>query len=385
MVNKNTFCIHPWRGISANSNGSVRVCCMSTVDIPDVNLRTHSFSEISASPWLDNLRMSLKHGIKHRNCNSCWGEEAAGIISKRQRDTNLNNLDEPTAIISIVDLKLGNLCNLKCRICSPKNSSKWYQEWMDLKVQDSDKATYTSHIKSLKTVWDSNSKIWDNIQASVEHIEHIDLFGGEPLINERLWELLSYVKSSGYASQISIHMNTNGSVRLTDEQWDTLSGFKYTDFQVSLDDIGARHTYQRHPSKWEEVKSNVLSYKEKSWLRLNTNITVSLFNLYYIDEIAYEINRQLDLHVHFNYLHRPEQLSVVHLSSDIKQILVAKMQNSGKFQDNIDAALNRVASAENPDMIKSFLTEVEMHDKYRNESFAETFPEWYALLMKHYG
>ena len=34
--------------------------------------------------------------------------------------------------VKFVDLKLGNLCNLKCRICGSWSSSKWAKEEIDL-------------------------------------------------------------------------------------------------------------------------------------------------------------------------------------------------------------------------------------------------------------
>ena len=29
------------------------------------------------------------------------------------------------------DIRIGNLCNLRCKMCNPGESTKWYDEWMD--------------------------------------------------------------------------------------------------------------------------------------------------------------------------------------------------------------------------------------------------------------
>jgi hypothetical protein len=121
------------------------------------------------------------------------------------------------------------------------------------------------------------------------------------------------------------------------------------------------------------------------WLKMNTNITISMYNLYYIDESSQQIFDEFGTDVYFNQLHRPDTLSITHLSPEIKSILVDKMKNARAFKRDIDNTLNRVATDPNPELVKKFLQETEIHDKYRNESFSATFPEWYELLMKHYG
>ncbi len=383
--NKKTFCIHPWKGLTVNNaNNSVRVCCMSVQDIPNASLKTNTMEEISNNEWLQGLRNSLQYGIRHKNCKACWEEEDAGMTSKRQRDTDFD-APLPDTTVSILDLKLGNLCNLKCRICNPYNSSKWFQEWADVRVDSSSLSHFTENIKSIKTLWDDDSKIWDNLEAAMPNVTHMELYGGEPFLIKRLWELLAFTKQAGNSKNISIHFNTNGSVSLTDEQWSILQEFKAVDFQVSLDDVGARHSYQRHPSDWNVVRENVLKFKSVPWLKMNTNITISMYNLYYIDESSQQIFDEFGTDVYFNQLHRPDTLSITHLSPEIKSILVDKMKNARAFKRDIDNTLNRVATDPNPELVKKFLQETEIHDKYRNESFSATFPEWYELLMKHYG
>ena len=43
--------------------------------------------------------------------------------------TNWTPDSEPT--LKFIDFKLGNVCNLKCRICGSWSSSKWAQEELD--------------------------------------------------------------------------------------------------------------------------------------------------------------------------------------------------------------------------------------------------------------
>ena len=86
---------------------------------------------------MEKLRQQFKNGERPLSCESCWQEESVGKTSKR-----MNSLykmkhslqkwtpnSEPT--LKFIDFKLGNVCNLKCRICGSWSSSKWAQEELD--------------------------------------------------------------------------------------------------------------------------------------------------------------------------------------------------------------------------------------------------------------
>ena len=71
---------------------------------------------------MENLRQQFKNGERPEGCSHCWAEESAGKDSKRINTLNKmkNSLknwtpdSEPT--LKFIDFKLGNVCNLKCRI-----------------------------------------------------------------------------------------------------------------------------------------------------------------------------------------------------------------------------------------------------------------------------
>ena len=74
-----------------------------------------------------NIRQDFKDGKQLEACKNCWKEEEAGIQSKRQRE-NFFWKDTPHDRLTVMDLKLGNICNSKCRICSSFASSQWAAE-----------------------------------------------------------------------------------------------------------------------------------------------------------------------------------------------------------------------------------------------------------------
>ena len=138
------ICILPWISIETSPIGTARPCCLAKDEItkPDgskYSLRENTLEEIYHSDYMQDLRKDFLAGNKPVTCQRCWDEEAAGRTSKRinsriRLKEYYNSVDfqntNPNQLW-FIDLKLGNICNLKCRICGSWSSSKWAQEEID--------------------------------------------------------------------------------------------------------------------------------------------------------------------------------------------------------------------------------------------------------------
>ena len=141
----NKFCVLPWISLEASPIGTVRPCCLAEEEIVDsnsvkFNLNTADFASIQNSEYMYQLRQTfLNHG-RPATCRKCWDEESAGRTSKRMHtldrlkhiitDTEWTHDAKP---LMFLDLKLGNICNLKCRICGSWSSSQSATEEIDRK------------------------------------------------------------------------------------------------------------------------------------------------------------------------------------------------------------------------------------------------------------
>ena len=84
-------------------------------------------------------------GEHPEQCIRCQTEEANGIISRRTYETSNwkdsisfekaaqmtsqeGYLDRSKNPIIHYDLRFGNRCNLKCRMCGPTDSDSWYSD-----------------------------------------------------------------------------------------------------------------------------------------------------------------------------------------------------------------------------------------------------------------
>ena len=122
-----TTCIDAFKNInivSSNNNVSVSACCL----IGATKVQTLDFEN---EPVLTSIRASWSAGIFPSECEPCKKEEDCGNISRRQgsnwwyKDQGYDNTD--VELIRL-DYWTGDLCNLRCIICGPGNSSAWKEE-----------------------------------------------------------------------------------------------------------------------------------------------------------------------------------------------------------------------------------------------------------------
>ena len=135
------FCVLPWVSLEASPIGTVRPCCLAKNELSDnlgnkFDLNNAKLSDITNSNELTNLRKEFLDGKMPSACQRCWSEEDAGRTSKRMHtlDRLKDILKHETTWTSepkhlyFLDLKLGNICNLKCRICGSWSSSTYAGE-----------------------------------------------------------------------------------------------------------------------------------------------------------------------------------------------------------------------------------------------------------------
>ena len=146
------FCVLPWVSLETSPVGTVRPCCLAEDELVDnagekFNLARAEFSTIQNSASMRQLRQEFIDKRQPQTCRKCWREERAGRTSKRMHTLDrlkhmLANETEWTADakpLRFLDLKLGNICNLKCRICGSWSSSTFAAEELNWLGPDADK------------------------------------------------------------------------------------------------------------------------------------------------------------------------------------------------------------------------------------------------------
>jgi len=295
--------------------------------------------------------------------------------------------------LKIIELNLGTICNLKCRICGPWSSNKWHHDYLKLievePAQTASIKTYTKRVEKWTHSFDDDSLFWQGFVNILPTLETINVYGGEPLLVKKQWDVLSESVTKGYSKNQKIEFNTNGTV-FDIEKLKILKGFKEVNLSVSIDDIGDRFEYQRHPAKWDDVWSNMLKFKEtceEFGFELAVCVTISNYNIFKIEEILQFLVDE-DVPFYINMLHDPPNYGVLNLHQSIKEIVVDKLNELIKVTEKIelrDSYINIVnylnSKQANASHWRYFSTMVKLLDEIRNESFEETFPEYHEVIQ----
>jgi MoaA/NifB/PqqE/SkfB family radical SAM enzyme len=390
MILSEKICMLPWISIETSPIGTARPCCLAIDEItkPDgvkYSLLENSLEEIYHSEYMQDLRKEFLKGNKPSTCQRCWNEEAAGRVSKRMNsrirlkeyydsiDWSNTNPDQ----LWFIDLKLGNICNLKCRICGSWSSSKWAKEEIDY-VPGIDRKTHLAYTYLQDGAWPRESELfWDNLRTLLPNIKYLEFTGGEPFLIEQHFKFLRYAVDTDHSKHIEIHYNTNGTV--FPEAARLWNHFKHVEIAFSIDNVGERFEYERHGADWQEVQANIRRFTEMRSAKISTQLctTMNIQNVYYLPELCDWIGTQTFDHVYFNMLHDPWHMCISKMTSQAQELVIDRLTSydfSPKYRAEVLRIIQFIRNGEGSDG-QEFLRKMQTTDQYRQQSFLDSHNE----------
>lgn len=304
--------------MATRPNGDVRLCCTSNasgagvVDAKEIglvkdngvrmNLRDHTIEEVWNSKFMRNTRTQMLSGSIPDGCTKCFLEESKGIKSKRYWETevwgerlDLNQVvssmsDDGSMPINIpyFDLRLGNLCNLKCVMCSPHDSSAWIKDWKlqtpqyknPMLIQDQ------GWDRTMDYTWYQKGSFIESMKGQAEHIKELYFAGGEPLLIPEHYNILRFMVEFGHAKNCVLRYNSNGT-EMSEELLELWSHFKLVKFNFSIDAFGSKNEYIRYPTDWNTIVQNLhILDNTPDNIVVNVACAVQLLNVKYLDELV---------------------------------------------------------------------------------------------------
>jgi MoaA/NifB/PqqE/SkfB family radical SAM enzyme len=394
----NKFCVLPWVSLEASPIGTVRPCCLAEQELRDdsgkkFNLATAEFAAVQRSPDMQHLREQFLAGEEPETCRKCWREERSGRTSKRMHTLDrLKHMIPDQAWtadakpLMFLDLKLGNICNLKCRICGSWSSSQFATEELQWLGPDQDrKSSY--HYTMLKAgAWPrENHGFWTEIDGVVDHIKYIEFTGGEPFLIKEHFDLLQQLVEKNLAAGIEIHYNTNGTQfpEAAEQIW---SHFKCVEIAFSIDDVGDRFEYQRSNASWAQVQENISRFRELRHrcpnIQLQVCSTVNVFNVVYLEELSHWIAAQHFDFVYWNMMHEAYYFSISTLPTAAKRVIDQRLalaqvtaQDRREF-DRIRDFMNAAPSLDGT-ILRMRIADL---DRKRNQNLCSVEPELAAII-----
>jgi organic radical activating enzyme len=405
----------PWVHIAVNPNGDVIPCCVSTATVDKIdgtpyNLGKDNLNQIINSDGYKSIRSDMLKGKLVNGCEQCYKQEQYGISHRNnynnywlKKESGRKKLASGTHIpetIEYIDLRFGNLCNLKCKSCSTINSSQFEKELFDIQESNPKIGNYISMTRYDDiNDWYNTDMFMENIKSQTDNILEMYITGGEPTIIDKNYEMLEYFIEQGKSKNIFLKLNTN-MTNMQDTFLNMISQFKQVMFFASIDGFGTMQEYIRYPSKWEQIDKNLnkLVEKTKDNIIIKVSPVIQSTNLGLITELFEYLENFNRIHdktvvaIHPIILHGPIQLDLLYLPIDYKKTCWDRieqwLEKSCKFQPadfhtTMTALKNKcLMEVDGEEQMRRFMEFNSMFDAHRGVRLQDVNPELYTILNK---
>ena len=349
MKNKScTFCMHPFTGLATREDGAIKVCCRS---LPIGNIKNETLEEAWNGENMREVRRQVLSDERPDVCKPCFDLEDQGVQSLRQRHI-ADNMPEsrvnlyPDALKSLttdmtmpfelptIEIKINNLCNLKCRMCNPLDSTQW-KDWNSIVEHYKKEDNYL--VKAVEDLglteapyvglFDDKKEFWDSLRKLLPHFKRVEFAGGEPLMDPMHYKILDLLSENG--KNIEIKYATNGTVLGIKGRWikDYWPKFKSVAVNVSIDGLDDVYEYVRSNGKFQDVVDNIRIMKTIPTVsRIVGAFTVQSNNIMQIDKVIDYFLNKLEIVFYSHRVQYPRALSAQVLPKELKDQVISKLE-----------------------------------------------------------
>tara|TARA_B100000686_G_scaffold342316_1_gene421221 strand:+ start:25 stop:1218 length:1194 start_codon:yes stop_codon:yes gene_type:complete len=378
------FCIAPWIHLYALPSGDVFPCCLNDTKLG--NLNNDKISDLINSPLIKKLRSEMISETKPEPCYKCLDQPLndwthRNYLNNRYLDKHFDLVKQTSKNGEVKDFKFvywdfrfSNYCNMKCRMCGPEYSTKWYED-IEEKLQ----------IQKIANDFDI---FLEEIDPYIKDIDKIFMAGGESIIMPEHWKFLDKLINENRCNDILLQYQTNLS-KLTFKDrhvFDIWKKFKNINICASLDGSHKLAEYIRYGTNWKKIEENIFAIqKELSNVTLSVSITVNLMNIHtLVNFCKYLID--IDIHpneIAFNVLFYPSFYSINVLPQELKEKYTNEIEEYIFSLDNqilingFRNVLDRMNSNDKFDLeFKNFCHYSNELDKKRKETTLEILPHY---------
>jgi len=408
--------MHPFTGLATREDGAIKICCRSQ---PIGWIQEQSIEDIWNGDAMREVRRQVLCGERPEVCKPCFDLEDQGVESLRQRHikgeipearinlypTALENLHPEMTMpfeFPTMEIKLNNLCNLKCRMCNPLDSTSW-QDWDEVKPFYEKENNYLVPTVARLVQkpgqyigpFDDTDKWWASFEKLLPHFRRVEFAGGEPLMDPQHYKILDMLKP--YGKNIELKYATNGTTtgiskgRTIHNYW---PHFRSVAVNVSIDGIHSVYEHIRSGSSFATVEENIKVFQSfPNISRVVGAFTAQAGNILQAAEcIDYFINK---MNIVF-YSHRvsyPNCLSAQVLPQELKELAISRLEkvsekvmtfpNVARYpllekvtQQQIKDNISYLRARDQSHLWPDFLEFNHRLDASRNQSLLDAVPEF---------
>lgn len=409
-------------------NGDLRQCCQMIEqpfgkfldDGRAIKFDSTTVDAIRNHDTAKTLRRAMMAGEQPSACKLCWDEEAVGVHSKRLSmlqkypmapllahtapDGTIDDIP-----LEYIDLRLGNLCNLKCRSCGPKDSSLWVDDFGELEQHRLHSyggpeyqivpAAKGWRIDSDDFDWHNDPTFYQWLDTKLQDgLRRFYFTGGEPTVNKNHMRILRRIVELGKAPDVILEYNSN-MVAIPPNLLSLWGNFKSVGIGISVDAIGSLAHYVRHPSIWPQIERNcdAIGYGQLANLRGGLATTVSVLNVRHFIKLSEwlvgKVYKTISKYPSWHLLHTPDYLSIQILPDTVKAMISEEYEafyhwiemnfgvvEAAMVRRNYASILKFMHQQSATHLLPKFKAVTERLDAIRHESLADHLP-WLAALL----
>lgn len=417
---ENTMCWYPFIQLAMKDwrqqkVGPITPCCnmvrqdnLDPLEVGPTDANS-TIDDLWNHPRMNKLRDNLKQGIKDEACKVCWEmEEKTGNsyrLDSYQYDEFLHPVVEDP-VLKMYDLRLGDACNLRCRMCGPTNSNQlridaqlFKQRGFEYKNWPLYLKKHTDENSQNKTYYEPNTEfeIWQDLKRNLKKIRSLKATGGETLVSRSFIELMDYAIQNDYAKNISLDITTNAT-KFTKQNLERFSKFRKCEFTFSIDGINRVYEYIRYPAKFSDVDKSLHSYLSNQNINHDMNFVNFVMQSYnildirntfeYFTELCDRYGKKLNFHVDPVFpIGRPTDIcwlpkDILKQARDDLRGIDKNTWNYGTIYSNIEKAVNyidycidqNIDAQKSHEKLKQSLEETKQFDMNRNQHYKDFLP-----------
>ena len=387
-------CILPWMHIMADVSGDYKICCHVSQSSHTMGSHKDPISSLFNNDKYKEVRKQMLSGQIPNMCKiACYDIEDLGGESNRQQVnkrfkefTKLQDYTNDDGSVNnnpiYLDVRFGNKCNFKCRICSPYASSAWFKDAKNVSAHKNAKA-------QLEDYYTDSPEFWEYLNKIKKSVKYFYFAGGEPLLMDGHYKLLQWFIDNN-KTDVELTYNTNLST-LNYKNHDVFELWKHFDnisLWPSVDGYKSHCQYSRTNFNWDTFITNLLKVRKY----VNTvSCTTSIYSILTTPELIAHM-RTLNISTYLSILDTPHHLDMRLLPDNIKNKVNKKFEIlKRKFSFNTDQLGNINKTVEflnknienESNLLKRFKTYNSEVDIVNNTSFIKIYPElaeWYEQI-----
>jgi molybdenum cofactor biosynthesis enzyme MoaA len=347
--------------------------------------------------WLDNNpgnlfntdinvaeRQMMLANQRNASCEeNCWPLEDNGAVSPRiWQNGKIKTHEDVHTQPEILEIKLNDNCNLSCSYCCKEYSSAWRRD-LDTNGNytiDTGDARYqlTSRDKIMIKVSQQEVKntskfraLMSEIKSFAPGLKEVVITGGEPLLDNQLFDVLDAVSNS--SAVINIYSGLGVEANRFQRMLNKIKQIPTTMISVSAECTDKFYEFNRYGNLYTDFLDKIELLK-KSGIEFRFSTAISNLTVFGLTSFIKYFN---DRRIGLVFVNQPSMMASYVLDADSKQQIMQDIQSLPEhYQTQIAQSIQAAASEMQRQQMSEFLKEYVARRNLDISIYPKSFLEW---------